>query len=334
MHFTFSCQLLPLIFKFPAHSSRGTLLEKVSHIVHLSADNYTGVGEISLLEGLSIDRNVKFLLDHWQKNGLEWEDIQSLKYTHPAVFFGLEMAYTNWQQRRSNDYAGSKDFCKGERSIPINGLIWMNADIQHLKNQVNEKIKAGFQCLKIKISSSNFSQDLVLLRWIRQHFPHILLRLDANGSFSPEAFQAALPILSQLDIEYIEQPIAPGNWLAMREICEQNQLPIALDEELIGNLSISQALMETIRPHLLILKPSLIGGFAAAKTWITLAESFNARIRMTSALEGNIGLNAIAQFTSVWGEAEAYQGLGTGQLFENNTPTCLFYQQDQLFYKP
>ena len=78
-------------------------------------------------------------------------------------------------------------------------------------------------------------------------------------------------------------------------------------------------LLDTIQPQYIILKPSLHGALTGAAEWMNLARERNIGYWVTSALESNVGLNAIAQWSAaIQSEATMPQGLGTGQLFVHN----------------
>ncbi len=207
--------------------------------------------------------------------------------------------------------------------------------VAFMKSQIEEKLNAGYNCIKIKIGAIDFEQEIKLLRGIRERFSteKITLRVDANGAFSVDGALKKLESLAQLDIHSIEQPIKAGQAAAMMRLCDISPLPIALDEELIGlhGMEAKRKLLETIRPHFIILKPTLLGGIGATREWIGLAEELGIGWWMTSALESNVGLNAIAQFTSTY-QVNLPQGLGTGQLYHNNFPSPLKVEEGMIYY--
>ncbi len=236
---------------------------------------------------------------------------------------GLEMAFLSLASKTPFSLFPSA-FTTGEQSIPINGLIWMGEQ-QFMLDQVEEKIAQGFRCIKMKVGAIAFEEELAILKTIRQRYSKddMVLRVDANGAFKEDALEK-LQQLAELDIHSIEQPIPAGNWEQMQQLCANSPLPIALDEELIGVFSTTekQALLDTIQPQYIILKPSFIGGFTGAESWTKRANERGIGAWVTSALESNIGLNAIAQWTYHMG-FKGFQGLGTGSLYSNNIPTPL-----------
>ena len=227
-------------------------------------------------------------------------------------------------------------FTDGKAGIPINGLIWMG-EKSFMKEQIEDKIQQGFSCIKLKIGAIDFDAEMELLRYIRKEFSakEIELRVDANGAFQPENALEKLKRLSDLSLHSIEQPIRQGQYKEMAKLCKETPLPIALDEELIGvfNTSDKENLIEEIKPQYIILKPSLIGGFQGTKEWVNLAEKNQIGWWITSALESNIGLNAIAQFTYLQNNPMP-QGLGTGSLFTNNIESPLQVKGENLNYNP
>ena len=237
----------------------------------------------------------------------------------PSIQFGLETAYKSLQNSDPFKIFPSK-FTRGEDTIPINGLIWMGSE-QFMKDQIEEKLKAGFNCIKMKIGAIDFNTEIDLLKSIRKKYSskEIELRVDANGAFEAKNALDKLKRLSELDLHSIEQPIKQGQHEEMAMLCESTPLPIALDEELLGVFSVTekQKLIHTIKPQYIILKPSLVGGFNGSDEWIEVAENQNIGWWITSALESNLGLNAIAQFTYLKNN-KMPQGLGTGSLFTNN----------------
>jgi len=327
---------IDLNFKFPAGTSRGVLLHKPSSFLILEKDGLTGIGECSTIPGLSIDPMDSFdskLVDLCRllNNGQEPDSIDLEEY--PSIAFGLETALLDLAAKGSECLFPSA-FTEGNAGIPINGLVWMG-DKVFMQKQIKEKIEAGYQCIKLKIGANNFNTELEILTAIRQQFSSedIEIRLDANGAFHPQEALEKLNKLSVFGIHSIEQPIRQQQFDAMTDICARSPIPIVLDEELIGVKSWNiDALLQKIKPAYIILKPSLLGGFKPSEEWIRLAEKYNIGWWITSALEANIGLNAIAQWTATLG-SPLPQGLGTGQLYHNNIPSPLEIENAKLYYR-
>ena len=327
-----------LEFKRPSGTSRGILKTKTSwYIVLKTEDNY-GIGECGLLKGLSIDdRNnyestLKWVCEHID-HGLD--HLYPKLKDFPSIQFGLEMAFQSYYSENPYILYPSA-FTKGKEGMKINGLIWMG-EKSFMKSQIQDKINLGFSCIKLKIGAIDFKSELDLLAYIRSEFSasDIELRVDANGAFAPETALEKLKQLSQYDLHSIEQPIAQGQWQEMAELCQKTPLPIALDEELIGlsDVTKKKEVLLTIKPQYIILKPSLIGGFQGSKEWIDLAKEQSVDWWMTSALESNIGLNAISQFTFMQNNPLP-QGLGTGSLYTNNIESPLWINGEHIMYNP
>jgi o-succinylbenzoate synthase len=327
-----------LEFKRPSGTSRGVLKTKESWYIKLEADNNRGIGECGLLKGLSIDdredyeQTLKWTCDHID---LGLDVLYSKLKDYPSIQFGLEMAFQSFSS--DNPYLlFPSEFTQGKQGMVINGLIWMG-EKAFMKSQIEEKIKNGFSCIKLKIGALDFQSELELLKYIRSEFlaSDIELRVDANGAFSPEDALDKLNRLSEYDLHSIEQPIAQGQWQDMAKLCEKTPLPIALDEELIGlkDVTNKQKALLTIQPQFIILKPSLIGGFKGSREWIKLAKEYKVDWWITSALESNIGLNAIAQFTFIQNN-NMPQGLGTGGLYTNNIESPLVIEGEKIMYNP
>jgi O-succinylbenzoate synthase len=323
-----------LLFKRPSGTSRGVLTEKDTYFLILEANGKQGIGECGLLKGLSIDDVPEYeaileeLCNQLNNNTLD----STLISNFPSLQMGLEMAQESLKAD-SPFLLYPSDFTKSISPIPINGLVWMG-EFDFMQAQIEEKLTQGFRCVKLKIGALDFSKELLLLEQIRKHFTaqQIEIRVDANGAFSPESALDKLKILTQFELHSIEQPIAAGQHEQMRVLCEQSPLSIALDEELIGVSSMQkEALLDKIRPQYIILKPSLLGGFAASLEWIQLAEARQIGWWVTSALESNIGLNAIAQWTATL-TTDRPQGLGTGGLYTNNIPSPLVVENGYLRY--
>jgi o-succinylbenzoate synthase len=240
----------------------------------------------------------------------------------PSIVFGIETALLDLRNGGKSFFYNTS-FTRSETKIPINGLIWMG-DEAFMQAQIEDKLQEGYRCIKMKIGAIDFDKEFAILESLRKRFPadQLTLRVDANGAFSVDEALERLTQLSTLEIHSIEQPIQVNQWEAMAELCQKSPLPIALDEELIGihDLAAKRNLLETIQPQYIILKPSLHGGIAGTKSWIEIAEKLNIPWWITSALESNVGLNHIAQFTSTYDNL-LFQGLGTGGLYVENTPT-------------
>ncbi len=328
-----------LNFKKPAGTSRGVLHRKTSYyLVVWDSENpeIKGIGECSTIKGLSIDpwdtyeQKLKSVCNNiGYFNNL----IQNELDNYPSIKFGLETAMLDFQRGGIRRLFPS-DFTAGRKGISINGLIWMG-DKETMKKQIREKIEAGFRCIKLKIGAIDFEDEMELLQAIRNEFDadELELRVDANGAFSPAEAPEKLERLAAFEIHSIEQPIRPDRWEEMAKLCENTPVPIALDEELIGRKSAEDIanMLDTIKPQYIVLKPSLIGGFGISRQFIAAAEQRNTGWWLTSALEGNIGLNALAQWIYQW-ENPIPQGLGTGQLFTNNIPSPLTIKDAQLWY--
>ncbi|NNC70828.1 MAG: o-succinylbenzoate synthase, partial [Flavobacteriaceae bacterium] len=322
----------------PGGTSRGVLREKETYFLILEKEGKQGIGECGLFKGLSADdrpdyeAKLQFVCENIGQ-GHEW--LFKQVYDLPSIQFGLEQAFLSLDSEYPFELIPSK-FTRGTDAIAINGLIWMG-DEPFMKDQIAEKIEAGFTTVKLKIGAIDFDTELGLLKFIRNEFSEkdIELRVDANGAFLPTEALEKLNYLSDYHLHSIEQPIKAGQWQEMAELCEKTPLPIALDEELIGifNIPDKEKLIKTILPQYIILKPSLIGGFAGSDAWIHLAESNNIGWWITSALESNVGLNAIAQYTYSL-NVNRPQGLGTGGLFTNNFDSPLYVIRGKLHYNP
>lgn len=333
-----------LHFKEPAGTSRGIYRTRVSRFVHLTCDDLpgtVGVGECAPLPILSCDdlpdydAVLRQLCDDMDARG--GIDVDALR-DYPSMLFGLETAW-NQLHRGGSTALSDTPFARGEEGIPINGLVWMG-DFDTMAMRLEQKLAKGFSCVKIKIGAIDFSDEMALIRRLRDRYgsDRIELRVDANGAFSPSKAMDRLERLAVNDIHSIEQPIMAGQWQEMARLCESSPLPIALDEELIGvnTLERKRELLDTICPAYIILKPSLHGGMAGCREWVQLAQERGIGSWITSALESNVGLNAIAHLA-----AELYgpditmpQGLGTGQLFTDNIDMPIAIRGDRLWYLP
>jgi len=325
-----------LKFKRPSGTSRGVMTTKETWFIIIDHNGRRGIGECGILRGLSIDDRPDY------KEKLKWacqnihlglDDLYVELDEFPSIQFGLEMAFMSLQNEDPFELFPS-NFTNGEDSIPINGLIWMG-DTAFMKQQVKDKIAQGFSCIKMKIGAIDFSTELELLKSIRQEFSKedIELRVDANGAFLVSEALEKLKILSEFDLHSIEQPIKQGQWDEMARLCEASPVPIALDEELIGVIDLvrKKELLQTIQPQYIILKPSLIGGIKGSNQWINISEELDISWWVTSALESNVGLNAIAQYTYAK-QSNLPQGLGTGGLFTNNFTSPLNVKNGTLQY--
>lgn len=326
-----------LEFKRPSGTSRGILTQKETWFIFLEENGKKGIGECGLLRGLSFDDRP----DYEEK--LQWtcanihlgiDSLWKALIEFPSIQFGVEMAFQSLASEMPFLLFPSS-FTKGEKSILINGLVWMGEE-QFMKQQIEEKIVQGFTCIKLKIGAIDFQKELDLLYFIRQNFDEktIEIRVDANGAFSQSEALYKLNQLTGYKLHSIEQPIAKNYTDSMSELCKITPIPIALDEELIGVFSLQEKeqLLIKINPQYIILKPSLVGGFRGTNEWITLAKKHQIGWWITSALESNIGLNAIAQWTYLK-KNSLPQGLGTGGLFTNNFECPMVVSKGQLWYK-
>ena len=327
-----------LHFKQPAGTSRGVYTTRKVWLVRLSDGEREGVGECAPLPDLSCDamddEEYRSILNRVCEEFCQRQELDNDSWRqYPSMLFGLETA---WLNMTNGDLLFDTAFSRGEVGIPINGLVWMGSYEEMLK-RMEEKLEKGFRCVKLKIGAIDFDQELDLVKRIRERFSHheVELRLDANGAFKYEEALYKLELLSQYAIHSIEQPIKAGQWAYMAELCRESPLPIALDEELIGvnDPEMKRHMLNIIKPRYIILKPSLHGGMQGCREWIETAKDMGIGSWITSALESNIGLNAIAQFASdVYGDHITMpQGLGTGQLFTDNIDMGLEIRGDRLW---
>jgi o-succinylbenzoate synthase len=327
-----------LVFKKPATTSRNVFKERLIYLIHLKDIwGNMGIGEAAPLSLLSIDDvpNYKNILEQKTSELCEPGSSEKLDLLpYPSIKFGLETALLSLQAKGKNPMLDTA-FTRGESTIPVNGLVWMD-DTEAMFQQALEKIEAGFNTIKFKVGALDFDDECRMLEKLRKQFSafKITLRLDANGGFKTDEAMQQIKDLSRFEIHSIEQPIQPNQWHDMEKLCLESDIDIALDEELIGiNLETEAELMlTTINPQYIILKPNLIGGLANSDRWIELANAHNIGWWATSALESNIGLNAISQWVSTY-EPIQPQGLGTGGLFENNLEAPLSLVRGQMHFK-
>lgn len=339
-----------LQLKFDAGTSRGVLKTKDTFYIRVSSDDFPGIkgyGEAGPLPKLSIDDTSDFenhlarlcqaistdTLPRTENEVLDWVD-ERVPNELPSVRFALETALLDLLHGGKKRILPNA-FYDSKEAIAINGLIWMGAR-DFMLDQIRQKLAQGYTCIKMKIGSIDFEQEYALLADIRKQYnaDQITLRVDANGAFSTAEALTKLHRLSELDIHSIEQPIRQRQWNAMKVLAQSSPIPIALDEELIGisNLEDKERLLDDIQPQYIILKPTLVGGIKATREWIRLAEERGIGWWMTSALESNIGLNAITQLTSTY-DPVIPQGLGTGQLYHNNIDSPLTVERGRIFYR-
>lgn len=321
----------------PAQTSRNTFTHRdINYLLITNRKGITGIGEAAPLALLSIDDNgdynriLQSTVDLIHE-GIDPRDLDLLEY--PSIRFGLETAYAD-MRHGGNRVISDNSFVKGV-PIPINGLVWMD-DLETMRNAVDKKVAAGFDVIKLKVGAHDFDAECRLLEDIRKQHPSgkISLRLDANGAFDPDEALLKIKELNRYSIHSLEQPIQPGQTDDMARICRESPIPIALDEELIG-VDVSEKggkLLQTIRPAYIILKPNLIGGLTNADTWVQLAMANGIGWWATSALETNIGLNAIAQWVAKY-HVNIPQGLGTGGLYRNNIASPLVAEAGKLHYR-
>lgn len=326
-----------LQFKFAAGTSRGVLHQKETWFLVLKNNEKVGIGEAGLLRGLSIDDRPDYedKLRWLQQNiHLPYSELWNALHEFPSIQFGLEMAMKSLESENPFILFPSK-FTNQQTPIPINGLVWMG-DKHWMKEQIIQKIEDGFHCIKLKIGAIDFEEELSLLKFIRTHFSEkdLEIRVDANGAFFPFEALQKLEKLSVYNIHSIEQPIATKQWEVMASLCKQSPIAIALDEELIGVADCNKKaeLLQAIQPAFLIFKPSLIGGWQHTQEWIDLAQKHQINWWVTSALESNVGLNAIAQWTFNKNNPLP-QGLGTGSLYYNNIQSPLYVGNGNLTYQ-
>ena len=327
-----------LHFKQPAGTSRGVYTERRIWLVRMSDGSSVGIGECAPLPDLSCDALEPYIYNKVlgdfcrqveQTGEIPYEDLRD----YPSMLFGLETAMLNL---RRGCLLFDTPFANGKQGIPINGLVWMGS-YEEMLQRMEDKLAQGFRCVKLKVGAIDFEHEFDLVKRIRERFSHheVELRLDANGGFKPEDALYRLELLSQYAIHSIEQPIKQKQWAKMAELCRDAPLPIALDEELIGvnDPEIKRQMLRIIKPAYIVLKPSLHGGMMGCREWIDIAREEGIGSWITSALESNVGLNAIAQFCSeVYGDEITFpQGLGTGQLFTDNIPMPLEIRGDKLW---
>lgn len=330
-----------LHFKQPAGTSRGVYTTHHSYYITLERDGICGVGECSTLPDLSCDamdddRYEALLGDACELanriGGIPYDMLRP----YPSILFGMETAFAQLDAKGSSALFNTP-FSRGEEGITINGLVWMGS-FEEMYARLEKKLQAGFHCVKLKIGAIDFERELDLVRHIRQHYSkeQVELRVDANGGFLPDNAMQRLEALAPYGIHSIEQPIKPHQWKEMAELCRCSPVPIAFDEELIGvNMpSMKAMLLDTLHPAYLVLKPSLHGGMHGCREWIRMARERGIGSWMTSALESNVGLNAVAQLCAdVYGpHVSMPQGLGTGLLYTDNLPTSLEMKGDKIWY--
>jgi len=332
-------QPVTLHFRQPAGTSRGVYTERTSWLVVLDEDGRRGVGECAPLPDLSCDAlpaavyeaKLRAFCDVYEQTGTI--DRRAMR-NYPSMLFGLETAVLSI--RHGGDAFFDTPFARGEEGIPINGLVWMGS-FDEMMRRIGEKLREGFHCIKLKVGAIDFDSELAMVKHIRSRFSFhdVELRLDANGGFKPHEALYRLELLSQYAVHSIEQPIKPRNWGDMADLCRESPLPVALDEELIGvnTAEAKRQMLNIIKPRYIVIKPSLHGGVEGTREWVSIARSMGIGSWITSALESNIGLNAVACLAAdIYGPGISMpQGLGTGRLFADNIPMPVVIRGERLF---
>lgn len=329
-------------FNFTALTSRGQIKDRKVWFIRITDnEGRAGIGEIAPIKRLSPEDpdDIPFYLDKLARQ-LKSADLPTateifsfvqdlVPKTSPSIRFGLEMALLDLIQGGDKNIFTSNT---EDISIPVNGLIWMG-DLHFMKQQIKEKLDQGFRCIKLKIGSLDFESELQVIKDLRKFSEDLVIRLDANGGFQTNEVLSKLQKLSAYHIHSIEQPILPMQPEAMELICKKSEVPIAFDEELIHVFSSQEkmTLIQDLKPHYLVLKPTLHGGIGGVREWIDLATMHGIDWWVTSYLESNIGLNAIAQFTSLYDNDE-FHGLGTGALYSNNVTSPIMVREGILSY--
>ncbi|MDF2455621.1 MAG: chloromuconate cycloisomerase [Cytophagaceae bacterium] len=341
----FNATVHPLVFRFAfeAGTSRGVLREKTSWFIRLNNKGIEGWGECSPIAGLSpepleiIEAKIVTVLDEWQKDPASILDPDA-RWTEelskwPSLRFALETAWLDYNHGGQHKIYNN-DFVKGKQAVPINGLVWMNT-LEHMQDQIEDKLKQGYRCIKLKIGHHDVASELGVLKKLRDRFSskELMIRVDANGAYEKDTVYPVLEALAQLDVHSIEQPIAAGQASFMADLCRNSPVPVALDEELIAHCATEERseLLDQLRPAYLVLKPSLHGGMLGCKDWIKRAAEHHIGWWMTSYLESSIGLNAIAQFTCEY-DTTIFHGLGTGQIYTHNVASPLEVRTGNLTY--
>ncbi|KVV15186.1 o-succinylbenzoate synthase [Flavobacterium sp. TAB 87] len=327
-----------LDFKRPSGTSRGVLTQKETWFIILEENGKRGIGECGILRGLSADDRPDYEEKlNWTCSNIHLGENQlwDALLEFPSIQFGVEMAFRSLASATPFELFPS-EFTAGKKAIVINGLVWMG-DTEFMKQQIEDKIANNFTCIKLKIGAIDFDKELQLLSFIRSHFTpeKIEIRVDANGAFPLNEALCKLSQLTEFKLHSIEQPIQKNNTDSMAVLCKNTPFPIALDEELIGVFLYEEKeqLLQKIKPQYIILKPSFVGGFKGSEEWIKLANKYNIGWWVTSALESNVGLNAIAQWTYLL-QNSMPQGLGTGGLYTNNFDAPLEVRNGKLWYNP
>ncbi|MDE6258693.1 MAG: o-succinylbenzoate synthase [Muribaculaceae bacterium] len=333
-------QFAPYVLKFkaPAGTSRGVMNEKLTAFLRIFDENdpeHYGIGEAAIFPGLSPEADERYFYKMVElvtnvKLGMP-TDLSHF----PSIQAGFEQALMDFSSGCKGIYFDSP-FVKGEEAIDINGLVWMG-NYDEMLERLENKIREGFRCIKIKIGAIEWDKEKDLISRVRSQFSRdvVEIRVDANGGFNAENVMPVLTQLAELDVHSIEQPVKAGNTELLAQLCKTSPIPIALDEELIGKFSPEekQKLLLEVKPQFIVLKPSLVGGFSGSSEWISLANENGVGWWVTSALESNIGLNAISQWVATLG-SKLTQGLGTGGLFTNNFTSPIELKGDRLIYNP
>ena len=325
-----------LNFKQPAGTSRGILRTKESFFLRIEDATSRfgiGLGEVGILRGLSVDDvpELEGQLAWTAKNvHLGLEELYARNSTFPSIQFALEQAFSHLQQ---GFHHFETPFSRSEQGQSINGLIWMGSK-DFMLDQIQRRLEEGFSTLKMKVGAISWTDELTLLKGIRERFSahELILRVDANGAFDRSSIVPVVHELAALEVHSIEQPLPPTDHEGLAEICASSPVPVALDESLIGVFSAAEKelLLDSVRPQYIILKPSFIGGWRGADEWIDCANARGIKWWATSALESTVGMNAIAQWTAT---KQLYlpQGLGTGSLYTNNIPGPLEVKKGELW---
>jgi L-Ala-D/L-Glu epimerase len=321
-------------FQAPYVTSQGTATEREGLIIRVETeDGRTGLGEAAMLPespdaAPDLERALRRLAPPLHCRPLDVievidpsgdDDVEA--EAAAAIACALDTALCDLLAQARDESMARLLSADAASSVPINALI-SSASLPATLEAAGQAREAGFSAVKLKVGvAPDLELEVERVRSVREVIgPEIRLRLDPNGAWTERQAVEACEAFVPYDIEYIEQPLPPGNLEAMSRLQAAVNTAIAADED-VTDLETALRIIETGAARVLVLKPQRLGGPRATRRIIEAAAAAGLRCLITTSIETGIGTAACLQIAATLPPGSPASGLATAGLLEHHLTT-------------
>ncbi len=316
-----------LKFRHPFTISRGTKTHQPTLVIELEHFGIKGYGEAPAIAyyHIPVEKMIedleakKAMIEKFAFTDPEryWHYLHHLIPNNSFLVCALDMAawdiYGKMKKKPLYELWGG--------DVAKNPICDYTIGIDTVEKMVAKMNELPWPIYKIKVGTAD---DIAIVKALRQN-SNAILRVDANAAWDVETALTLIPVLKELGVELVEQPLAKDNWDGMKVLYKESSLPLFADEACVF-----EADVEKCKDHFhgINIKLTKCSGLTPARRMIKQAKSFGMQVMVGCMNESTIGSAAIAQLLPFIDEVDMDGPL----LLEEDLATGIIYDNGKIIY--